>query len=111
MRKSRILLVLSVILLVVGVVLSCFLLNFQGIFAGKTETVNVAYSRFESLGLFWIAEDQRFFNQNGLNVIPHVYNTGASALDGVLNGEADIAVGTNEFPLVGRIEGLKEYWI
>ena len=102
MRKSRILLVLSVILLVVGVVLSCFLLNFQGIFAGKTETVNVAYSRFESLGLFWIAEDQRFFNQNGLNVIPHVYNTGASALDGVLNGEADIAVGTNEFPLVGR---------
>jgi len=33
------------------------------------------------------------------------YDTGAGALDGVINGEADLVVGTTEFPLVGKALG------
>jgi ABC-type nitrate/sulfonate/bicarbonate transport system substrate-binding protein len=66
------------------------------------EPINVAYSPFESLALFWVAQDQGFFSQNALNVTVHMYNSGAAALSGVINGEADIAVGTSEFPLATR---------
>jgi len=68
----------------------------------KMESITVAYAPFESTTLFWIAQDQNFFNQNGLNVTPRKYDTGVGSLDGMVNGEADIVVGTNEFPLVGR---------
>jgi NitT/TauT family transport system substrate-binding protein len=67
-----------------------------------TDPVTVAYSPFESTALFWIAEDQGFFKNNGLNVIPQKYDSGAAALDGVVNSEADIAVGISEFPLVRK---------
>ncbi|HLN89890.1 MAG TPA: NrtA/SsuA/CpmA family ABC transporter substrate-binding protein, partial [Candidatus Binatia bacterium] len=68
----------------------------------EAESIDVAYSPFESLTLFWVAEQQGFFSQNALNVTVHKYDSGAGALNGVINGEADIAVGTSEFPLVIR---------
>ncbi len=71
-------------------------------YSGTPESITIGYSPFESTALFCIAEDQHFFSQNGLNVTSRKYDTGVGALDGMLNGEADIAVGTNEFPLVGR---------
>ncbi len=62
----------------------------------------VSWSPFESTALLWIAEDQRFFGQNGLNMTFRKYDSGAGSLAGMMNGEADLAVGTTEFPLVGR---------
>jgi NitT/TauT family transport system substrate-binding protein len=67
------------------------------------ESISVAYSPFESLTLFWVAQEQGYFTQNGLNVTSHKYDTGAGALNGVLNGEDEIVVGTTEFPLTTRI--------
>ena len=64
------------------------------------ESITVAYSPSESTALFWIAEDQQFFWKNGLNITLRKYDSGPSALDGVVNGEADVAVGISEFPLV-----------
>jgi NitT/TauT family transport system substrate-binding protein len=66
------------------------------------ETVKVAHPVFESLALFWVAQDQGFFNRNGLNVTSQKYDTGAGALNGMINGEADIAIGTAELPLVTK---------
>jgi NitT/TauT family transport system substrate-binding protein len=66
------------------------------------DSIVMAYSPFESTALVWIAEDQNLFSRNGLSVTPRQYDTGVGSLDGMLNGEADIVVGTNEFPLVGR---------
>ncbi len=66
------------------------------------EPVTVAWSPFESTALVWIAEDQGYFARNGLNLTLRKYDTGAASLDGMLAGEADIAVGTTEFPLVRR---------
>ena len=97
-------LLLATVLLIAVIVISSFIyINSQKPYSGKTETINVAYSPFESLTLFWVAENQNFFSQNGLNVNSHKYNTGAGALGGVLNGQDDIVVGTSEFPLTSNI--------
>ena len=96
---------ITVIVIVVAVSLalsSFFYLNSQDSYAGNVESIDVAYSPFESVALFWIAENQDFFSLNGLNVTSHKYDTGAGALDGVLNGEADIVVGVTEFPFTVR---------
>jgi len=70
--------------------------------SGKIDSIVMAYAPFESTALVWVAEDQHFFNRNGINVTQRKYDTGAGALEGMLDGEADIVVGTNEFPLVGK---------
>ena len=98
--KKRNLIIIAVIMLVIAIVLSSFVyLNSQKPYTGKMESISVAYSPFESVTLFWVAEQQHFFSQNGVNVTSREYSTGAGALDGVLKGEADIVVGTAEFPL------------
>ena len=65
-------------------------------------SIVVAYAPFESIALLTIADEQNLFKGNGLNVTLRKYDTGVGALDGMLNGEADMAVGANEFPLVGK---------
>jgi ABC-type nitrate/sulfonate/bicarbonate transport system substrate-binding protein len=102
-RRKRNFIVIAVIILVTAIVLSSFVyLNSQKPNAEKIESIDVAYSPFESLTLFWVAQEQGFFDQNALNVTSHKYDTGAGALDGVLNNEADIVVGTTEFPFTAR---------
>lgn len=64
--------------------------------------LTIAYSPFEHTTLLWIAESQRFFWQNGLDVTLRKYDTGVGSLDGMVNGETDITVGVTEFPTVGR---------
>ena len=64
------------------------------------ESINAAYSPFESTALFWVALDQQYFSQNGLELTLHKYDSGVASLTGVLNGEADILVGLTEFPAV-----------
>lgn len=72
-------------------------------FSGRAESITIAYSPFESAALHYIAEDQRFYARNGLNLTSRQYATGAASLEGVMNGEADISVGVSEFPMVGRV--------
>ena len=95
---------MAVVILVAAIVISSFAyLNYPKPYNGKMETINVAYSPFESVTLFWVAEEQHFFSQNGLNLTSRRYDTGAGALDGVVRGEADIVVGTTEFPFTARL--------
>jgi len=76
--------------------------------SGKPEPVTVAYSPFESTALLWVAEDQHFFEKNGLNLSLRKYDSGSGSLDGVVNGEADLTVGVTEFPLVRKaLQGVK----
>ena len=49
--------------------------------------------------LLYVAQDKGFFDSNGLTVTLKGYDTGALAMDALLNGEIDIA-GTGEYPLV-----------
>jgi NitT/TauT family transport system substrate-binding protein len=69
----------------------------------RMDSITVAYSPFESTALLWIAEDRGLFTRNGLKTTLRKYDTGAGSLDGMLKGEADIALGSTEFPVVGRV--------
>jgi NitT/TauT family transport system substrate-binding protein len=71
--------------------------------AEKPANVTVAYAPFESTALLWIAEDRQYFSRRSINVKFRKYDAGAKALDVMLNGEADIAAGIAEFPLVIRV--------
>lgn len=68
----------------------------------ETQSVTVAVARFESVGLFYVAENQDMFLDNGLELTVREYETGVAALNAVAAGEADIAVGSSEYPLVGK---------
>jgi len=98
--KKRLAIVIIAAVLILIIALSSFLyLNTLQNSPSKLESIDVAYSPFESIALFWVAQEQGFFSQNTLNVTVHKYDTGAAALSGVINGEADLVVGTTEFPL------------
>jgi len=103
LSSKRVTIVVVSAILVLAIGLSSFLyLNSLQNNPGELDSIDVAYSPFESLALFWVAQDQGYFRQNGLNITIHKYDSGALALGGVINDEADIAVGTTEFPLVIR---------
>lgn len=68
----------------------------------QMDSLTIAYSPFESTAMLWIADDQQFFSENGFNVTLRKYDSGVAALDGMMNGEADLVLGANEFPLVGK---------
>ncbi len=98
-----------IIIIILGIAFSSlFYLNSQRGYTGKTESIVLARSPFETNVLLYIAEDQHFFSQNGLNATLRKYDTGADSLDGILKGEADITVGVTEFPTVGRVFLQKE---
>ena len=91
----------------VGRLIACLLLVAMLTFglsacSKEADALVVSYAPFESTALVWIAEDRGFFEDNGLDLTFHKYDTGAAALDAVLSGEADIAVGPAEFPVVGK---------
>jgi len=101
MNKKIIFAIIAIVIVVLGAAYVLWPRVPKG-YSGKTESITVGYSPFESTALFWIAKDQHFLSWNGLNVTLRKYDTGVGSLDGMLNGETDITVGTTEFPLVGR---------
>jgi len=105
-QKNRKLIVIAIIL-IIAIISSLFIyLNSQKPYEGKMESIAIAYSPFESLTIFWVAQEQGYFTKNGLNVTSNKYDTGAGALEGVINGKDDIVVGTTEFPLTTKaLEG------
>lgn len=66
----------------------------------QAKPITVAIPPLESVAPVYVAEDQKMFDDNGLRVTYRECDTGVKALDAVLAGEADIAVGTAEIPLV-----------
>lgn len=101
-RLRLIVYILAIMGLVIIAMLSGSWSCSPGGYSGQPESIVVAYSPFESTALFWIAQDQQYFSQNGLDISLRKYDTGAASLIGVLNGEADILVGVTEFPVVRR---------
>lgn len=70
--------------------------------AEPPDKVSIAWSPFESTVLMWVAEDEGFFSAHGLDVELRKYDTGAASLDAAIAGDADVAIGPTEFPLVSR---------
>jgi NitT/TauT family transport system substrate-binding protein len=71
-------------------------------YSGKAEPVTLGILMLEPSIPIFIAENQRFFSQNGLEITFKNYDTGLSALNGMLKGDLDIACAVGEFVLVGK---------
>jgi NitT/TauT family transport system substrate-binding protein len=76
--------------------------------SGKLEALTLAVVPTELNALLYVAEAQKLFAANGLQVtLKEHYDSGASAAAGMLNGEADIALAA-EFPIVRQVFNKKD---
>ncbi len=74
---------------------------------GKIETLTIAAVPTELNAIVYVAEDQKLFARNGLQVSIKNYDSGATAAAGMLNVEADIALAA-EFPIVRQVFNKKD---
>ena len=70
--------------------------------SGMPEPIVIRTTVQEFAGLIYIAEDEGFFAQNGLNVTIHYCDTGLACVNGMANGESDVAA-SSEYPVVGIV--------
>ncbi|MBA7710231.1 hypothetical protein ES703_119168 [subsurface metagenome] len=60
-------------------------------YTGPVEKITLAAYAGETGALVYVAEDQGFFEENGLEVTIKDYESGKAAADALIDGEADIA--------------------
>jgi NitT/TauT family transport system substrate-binding protein len=99
--------VIAAIMVIVAIVLVgsgvWYLQGSHKSYAGEPEPISIGVPKMiDSSALIFIADDQHFFADNGLNVTIKEYDAGLYAVDDMLNGSNDIAVAT-EFVLVGKV--------
>ena len=66
---------------------------------GKMETLTIGLIPLEQNALLYVADQKKFFADNGLHIVFKYYDMGVTAIKGLVNGEVDIA-GSAEFPFV-----------
>lgn len=86
------------IVLIFAVVLGSMFYPRQN-YTGKVESITIGRPVSDSGTLIFIADDQHFFEANGIKVTQKDYDTGLAALNGLLNNEIELS-GSGEFPLV-----------
>jgi len=102
MRKRRnLIVVLAVIILIVAIVLSSFLyLNSTG-YTGKVETITFGDLGVDSSELVYVAQNQHFFQQNGINFVIKTFETSNEADNAMLTNEVDLAT-SGEYTVVAN---------
>ena len=75
--------------------------NIPRSYTGKIEPITIGMEATAVNSLIYIAADQNYFAANGLDVTIKDYASGLAAVNGMLNGEVDIATAA-EFVIVGK---------
>jgi len=75
--------------------------NFGITDSGTPEQITIGKMPLMAHALIYIAEDQGYFADNGINVTIRDYNTGPASVKGLLSGEVDIS-GSGEYVIVGH---------
>jgi NitT/TauT family transport system substrate-binding protein len=96
MRSKLVALVFGLMALVLSS-WSCF----KGEYSGKVESITIGTLPYEGSALIYIAEEQKLFKANGLDIIIKDYETGLATTDALNKGEADVAA-CAEFIIVGK---------
>ena len=98
-NKRNVLVGVVVVMIVILVVTSLFVyFNPQKPNRGNVEQVTVGMIAHETYSLIYTAQDQQYFLNNGLNVTLKYYPNGVATVNGLLNGESNIAT-ASEFVL------------
>jgi len=101
MRKRLIFSILGVVSIALGAAIVLWL-RAPKEYSGKMEPITIGLPT--SIGLVTctsIAQEQHYFTRNGLKVTIRDYSEGLNALDGLLDGDVDIA-GASEYGVVGK---------
>ena len=92
----------------IGIIVVIILIAALVLFTGQTpappvlqEPLSIGISSPDLSALLFIAQEQGYFTGNGLNVTIKQYDTGLSAVNGLLTGEMDLATGS-EYVFVGK---------
>jgi len=93
----RIQMVLAVLFVMASGLWSCS----KSDYSRRVEIVTIGATPFELNALIYVADEQRFFTNNGVRAAFKDYDTGLAAVTGLLKGEVDIALAT-EFIIVGK---------
>jgi len=99
-NKKLILLILAVVIVVLGAAFVLWLRAQNGSFR-KVDPITNGTGANAGDTLIFIADEQKYFADNGLNVTLKTYVNGLAATNGMLAGEADLAYAT-EFITVGK---------
>lgn len=75
--------------------------KFESYSTGKFDTVTLGMESTAVNSLIYLAASQNYFAANGLNVTIKDYSSGLTAVNGLLNGEVDLAT-SSEFVIVGK---------
>lgn len=70
-------------------------------YSGKMESITIGTLPYEGSALIYIAEEQKLFRQNGLNITVKDYETGLATTDALIKGDVDVAA-CAEFIIVGK---------
>ncbi len=98
--KRRSFIIIAVIILVVAIVLSSFVyLNSQQNYSGKAETITFGDLGVDSSELVYVAQNQRYFQQNGINFVIQTFETSTQASNAVLSNDVDLAT-SGEYTIV-----------
>ncbi len=79
-----------------------YLLNPQIANSGMLESIAIRTTAQGLAGLIFIAEDGGIFSRNGLNTTVFYCDTGLACVEGMADGEAEIAA-SSEYPVVGMV--------
>jgi NitT/TauT family transport system substrate-binding protein len=92
-------LVLAVVVLIVVIVLSSFFyLNSMG-YTGKVETITFGDLGVDSSELVYVAQNQNFFQQNGINFVIQTFETSTEVDNALLENRVDL-VTSGEYTMV-----------
>ncbi len=84
-------------------IVTCLLVSLLSSCASdKPQTVTLASTASLLDSLVWIANDQGYFKEQGLDLVFKVYPSGKRALLGMLDGKADIAT-TSDVPFMAQL--------
>jgi ABC-type nitrate/sulfonate/bicarbonate transport system substrate-binding protein len=100
-KKQALILIVAVMLVLAITLSSFFYLDSQNPYKGKEEFITLGIYPSEYSSLIYIANDQGYFSSNGIKLTLKNYASGTSAVNGMLNGEVDIAT-ASEFVVVNN---------
>ena len=88
---KKILIGIITVVAVLGIGLYWYIQKQSEKYTGPVEKITVAAAEYLTGALIYIAEDQGFFEENGLEVTIKGYESGKAAADALMAGEADIS--------------------
>ena len=92
--------------ILLGLASGFWLFSMQVAQAQTLEPVRFGVDAYTTGSQIWVAKEKGFFEKEGIDAQITTFATGVEAIDALLIGRADMAVGL-DFPIVSRIQGGK----